>query len=136
MTASASPADNANNQGVDHFCLIKLRTMLNIITDLEHRFRVTTTFLDGRDDLLAYPVAEVESTETLSVERDDAIRSTIDVGDGEIVLFSDFIDLSKYGATKYAGPVVYMFAKRMCLSKICVRLPKIPTTKMIICAPI
>lgn len=103
---------NANNQGIDHFCLMKLKTMLNIITDLEHSFRITTTFLDGQDDLLAFPVAEVESTETLSVERDDAIRSTIKVGDKEIDLFSDFIDLSKYGATKYAGPVVYMFAEK------------------------
>ena len=91
---------------------MKLKTMLNLITNLECRFGVSTTYLDGRDDMLAYPVAEVESTETLSLERDDAIRSTIRVGDKEIDLFSDFIDLSKYGATKYAGPVVYKFAEK------------------------
>lgn len=100
---------NANGQVIGPFLMSKIKIMICTIIILENGTGDGMLYLDGRDDLLAYADLEVDPTKTYSAERNDAIRGTLKIGDKEFDLFSDFLDLSKYGATKHVGPVLYVF---------------------------
>lgn len=99
---------NAGDEKLDMFTSLKMNMLFNIVKYFENYVENAPVILDGRDDLLAYPIDFVGDDE-LTVERSDAIRSSLQFGDEEKGLFSDFFDLSEYGAIKHAGPVVYIF---------------------------
>lgn len=99
---------NAGDEKLDMFISLKMNVLFGIVKYLENYVSDTPLILDGRDDLLAYPVDFVGEGE-LTVERSDAIRTSLRFDDEEKDLFSDFFDLSEYGATKHTGPVVYIF---------------------------
>lgn len=65
-------------------------------------------YIDGRDNILAYMSTEVGDANNLSSERVDTIRENLSYGNTVINFFSDFVDLSKYGAVKHVGPLHYV----------------------------
>lgn len=101
---------NAGDEKLDLFTTLKMQVLFGIVKYLENVIVDAPLVLDGRDNLFAYPVDFVGEGE-LSIERNDAIRSEVRFKDGEKDLFSDFFDISEYGATKHIGPVVYIFDK-------------------------